>query len=174
MADLAGVIQQLRKERDQAARTVEQLNAALAALTAVSGNSTRTRSRLSAAARARIAAAQRVRWAKARGNAGMKQTISRKNNTKAAQEAIIDATAYSVLTEEVGSAPSPVSRRSKIDARRRLPKAKRARWAKARGNGGQKQNVVSMPKKKTMSAAARKKIAAAQRARLAGVKAAKK
>ena len=33
MANLAGVVQQLRKERDQAARTVEQLDAALAALT---------------------------------------------------------------------------------------------------------------------------------------------
>jgi hypothetical protein len=104
----------------------------------------------------------------------MKQTISRKNNTKGVREAIIDATAYSVLTEEVGSARLPVSRRSKIDSRRKLPKAKRAHWAKARGNGGQKQNVISMPKKKTMSAAARKKIAAAQRARWARVKAAKK
>ena len=106
--NLAGVVQQLRKERDQAARTVEQLDAALAALTGVSGNRTRTRSRLSMAGRARIAAVQR------------------------------------------------------------------ARWAKARENGGQKQNVVSMPKKKTMSVAARRKIAAAQRARWAKVKAAQK
>jgi hypothetical protein len=30
--NLAGVVEQLRKERDQAARTVEQLDAALAAL----------------------------------------------------------------------------------------------------------------------------------------------
>jgi hypothetical protein len=88
--------------------TVKQLDTALAALTGVSGNRTRTRSRLFAAARARIAAAQR------------------------------------------------------------------ARWAKVRGNAGQKQNVVSMPKKKTMSAAARRKIAAAQRARWAKIKAAKK
>ena len=102
MANLAGVVQQLRKERNQAARTVEQLDAALAALTGVSGKRTRTRSRLSAAARARIAAAQRARWARVRS-----------------------------------------------------------------GNAGQKQNVVSMPKKKTMSAAARRKIAAAQRARWA-------
>ena len=36
MANLAGVVQQLRKERDQAARTVKQLDAALAALTGVS------------------------------------------------------------------------------------------------------------------------------------------
>ena len=109
MANLAGVVQQLKKERDQAARTVERLDAALAALNGGSfGSRTRTRSRLSAAARARIAAAQR------------------------------------------------------------------ARWAKVRRNGGQKQNVVSMPKKKTMSAAARKKIAAAQRARWAKVKTAQK
>jgi len=109
MTNLAGVVQQLMKERDQAARRVERLDAALAAL---NGGSYRkkvgTRSRLSAAARARIAAAQR------------------------------------------------------------------ARWARVRRNGGQKQSVVSMPKKKTMSAAPRRKIAAAQRARWAKVKAAQK
>ena len=109
MANLAAVVQQLRKERDQAARTVQQLNAALAALDGGSyGRRTGTRRSISAAGRARIAAAQR------------------------------------------------------------------ARWAKARGNGARKQNVVSMPKKKTMSASARKKIAAAQRARWAKVKAAQK
>ncbi len=109
MANLAGVVQQLRKERDRAAKTVEQLDAALAALNGGSyGKRAGTRRRLSAAARERIAAAQR------------------------------------------------------------------ARWAKVRGNGGKKQNVVSMPKRKTMSAAARKKIAAAQRAKWAKVKAAQK
>jgi hypothetical protein len=109
MANLAGVVQQLRKERDQAARTVERLDAALAALNGGSyGRKTGTRRRISPAGRARIAAAQR------------------------------------------------------------------ARWAKARGNGARKQNVVSMPKKKTMSAAARNKIAAAQRARWAKVKIARK
>jgi hypothetical protein len=108
MANLAGVVQQLRKERDRAAKTVEQLNAALAALNGASHGRTRTRSRLSAPARARIAAAQR------------------------------------------------------------------ARWAKVRRKGGHKQNVVTMPKKKTMSAAARRKIAAAQRARWAKLKSQKK
>jgi hypothetical protein len=108
MANLAGVVQQLRKERDQAATRVEQLDAALAALTGVSGKRTGTRRKISAAGRARIAAAQR------------------------------------------------------------------ARWARVRTKSGQKQNVVSMPKKKTMSAAARRKIAAAQRARWAKVKAAQK
>jgi hypothetical protein len=43
-----------------------------------------------------------------------------------------------------------------------------------RADAALKQNVVSMPKKKTMSAAARRKIAAAQRARWAKVKAAQK
>lgn len=109
MANLAGVVQLLRKERDQAARTLEQLDAALAALNGGSyGRKNGTRRKISAAGRARIVAAQR------------------------------------------------------------------ARWAKVRRNGGQKQNVVSMPKKKTMSAAARRKIAAAQRARWAKVKAAQK
>jgi hypothetical protein len=106
--NLAGVVQQLKKERDQAARIVEQLDAALAALTGVSGKRTGTRRNISAAGRARIAAAQR------------------------------------------------------------------ARWARVRTKSGQKQNVVTMPKKKTMSAVARRKIAAAQRARWAKVKAAQK
>jgi hypothetical protein len=109
MANLAGVVKQLQKERDQAARTVEGLDAALAALNGDSyGRKTGTRRKISEAGRARIAAAQR------------------------------------------------------------------ARWAKVRRNGGQKHNVVSMPKKKRMSAAARRKIAAAQRARWAKVKAAQK
>jgi hypothetical protein len=107
MANLAGVVQQLQRERDQAAKVVESLDAALAALNGGSygrGN----RRHLSAAGRARIAAAQR------------------------------------------------------------------ARWARVRRNGGQKQNVVTIPKKRTMSAAARRKIAAAQKARWAKVKAAQK
>jgi hypothetical protein len=58
--------------------------------------------------------------------------------------------------------------------RERIAAAQRARWAKARGDAGQKQNVVSMPKKKMMSTAARKRIAAAQRARWAKFRAAKK
>ncbi len=106
--NLAGVVQQLRRERDQAARTAQQLDAALAALDGGSyGRRTGTRRNISAAGRARIAAAQR------------------------------------------------------------------ARWAKVRGTGKRKQNVVAMPKKKPMSAASRRKIAAAQRARWAKLKAAR-
>lgn len=58
-------------------------------------------------------------------------------------------------------------------ARARIAAAERARWAKARA-GGQKQNVVAMPKKRMLPAGARRKIAAAQRARWAKVKARKK
>jgi|ERR1700733_7029866 len=109
MPKLAGIVQPLRKERDQVARVVERLDAALAALSGGSyGKRTGNRRHLSEAARERIAA------------------------------------------------------------------ARRARWAKVRRNGGQKHNVVSMPKKRTMSAAARRKIAAAQRARWAKVKAAQR
>jgi hypothetical protein len=65
MANLAGVVQQLKRERDQAATVVERLDAALAALNGGSyGKRTRTRSKMSAAGKARIAAAQRARWAK--------------------------------------------------------------------------------------------------------------
>ncbi|HEY6767759.1 MAG TPA: hypothetical protein VI386_23650 [Candidatus Sulfotelmatobacter sp.] len=53
--------------------------------------------------------------------------------------------------------------------RARISAAQKARWAKVKKSGGQK-NVVTMPKRRTMSAAARKKIAAAQRARWAKVK----
>ena len=64
MVNLAVVVQQLRKERDQAARTVQHLDAALAALNGDSyGRRTGIRRKISAVGRARIAAAQRARWA---------------------------------------------------------------------------------------------------------------
>ena len=109
MANLAGVVQQLRKERDQAARTVEQLDAALAAL-----------------------------------NGGLIRETDRNS-------------------EQVFSSSKGEDRGCPESA-----------MGKGAEEGGQKQNVVSMPKRKTMSAAARKKIAAAQRARWAKVKAAQK
>jgi hypothetical protein len=105
MANLAGVVQQLRKERDQAARVVERLDAALAALNGASyGRKTGTRRRLSAAARARIAAAQRARWAKVRGNAGKKQNV----------------------------VSMPKKRTMSAAARRKIAAAQRARWAKVK------------------------------------------
>lgn len=64
MANLSGVVQQLRKEHVRAQRQVARLEAALKALGGLAGSARTRRRRLSAAARARIAAAQRTRWAK--------------------------------------------------------------------------------------------------------------
>jgi hypothetical protein len=75
MSNLAHVVQQLRKERNQAQTRIEQLDEALKALTGLSGvrgtaqrqghaQAGRKRRTMSASARKRIAAAQRARWAK--------------------------------------------------------------------------------------------------------------
>ncbi len=104
MANLAGVVQRLRKERDRAARTVKQLDAALAALTGASSKRTQTRSRLSAAARARIAAAQRARWARVRANGKQKRNV-------------------------VGM---PKKKTMSAAARKKIGAAQKARWAKWR------------------------------------------
>ena len=71
MANLANVVQQLRRERDQTQRRMEQLDEALRVLGGLGGSRRIGRTRISgkrrtmsAAARKRIAAAQRARWAK--------------------------------------------------------------------------------------------------------------
>ena len=102
MAKLAGVVQQLRKERDRVAKTLEKLDDALDALDGVSRKRSGTRSRLSVAARARIAAAQRARWAKVRGN-GQKRNV------------------VSMPKKKMMMSPA---------ARRKIAAAQRARWAK--------------------------------------------
>ena len=102
--NLAGVVQQLKKERDQAARTVQQLDAALAALTGVSVRRTGTIRKISAAGRARIAAAQRARWAKVRRNGGHEHNVVSMPKKKTMSSA----------------------------ARRKIAAAQRARWAKVR------------------------------------------
>lgn len=73
MSNLAKVVAQLRQQRDEAQKQVEQLEQALAALGSIDGLQMPARSSrkvggkgrtMSAAARKRIAAAQRARWAK--------------------------------------------------------------------------------------------------------------
>jgi hypothetical protein len=73
MLNLANAVRQLKVERDQAQRKLEQLNAALKVLGSLGGVSRglgggqtarKKRRPMSAAARKRIAAAQRARWAK--------------------------------------------------------------------------------------------------------------
>ena len=104
MDNLAGIVRQLRKERDQAAGTVERLDAALAALTGAPRHKAGTRSRLSAAARARIAAAQRARWAKVRGSGAQKPKV----------------------------VTMPKQRTMSAAARKKIAAAQRARWAKVK------------------------------------------
>jgi hypothetical protein len=73
MLNLTKAVRQLKMERDQTQRKLEQLNAALKVLGSLGGVSRRLgvvqtagkkRRPMSAAARKRIAAAQRARWAK--------------------------------------------------------------------------------------------------------------
>lgn len=106
IANLAGVVQQLKKERDQAARTVQRLDAALAALNGGShGRKTGARRNISAAGRARIAAAQRARWAKVRRNSGPQKP-------------------------KVVSMPK--KKTMSAAARKKIAAAQRARWAKVK------------------------------------------
>ena len=105
MANLAAVVQQLRKERDQAAKVVESLDAALAALNGVSYKRNATRRTISAAGRGRIAAAQRARWAKSRAKVG--QTAQKQNVVSMPKKKTMSAA-----------------------ARKKIAAAQKARWAK--------------------------------------------
>jgi hypothetical protein len=74
MANFGRVLKNLRQERNDAQRHVEQLDQAISVLEGLGGDHAgrrrgpgrprKARRHLSAAARARIAAAQRARWAK--------------------------------------------------------------------------------------------------------------
>lgn len=81
MANITGVVTQLRRERDRLSRELERLDNAIAALDHIGGrgrrssftkNGRRARRKLSAAARARISAAQRARWAKVKAKLAKK------------------------------------------------------------------------------------------------------
>lgn len=103
MANLEMVVRQLKAERDRAAREVQQLDAALAALNGAAGAKQTGRGTLSAAARARIAAAQRERWRKVKAGKSQAQ-----NGAKRPKRIVSAAT------------------------RRKLAAVQRARWAKVR------------------------------------------
>jgi len=69
MANLSGIVKQLKKERDRVEQQLSGLNAALAAFAGVyrgTAKPGRKRRKMSVAARKKIAAAQRARWAKVR------------------------------------------------------------------------------------------------------------
>ncbi len=69
MANLSGVMRQLKLERDRVQQQLSGLNAALEAFAGVyrGENGFKARRKISAKGRARIAAAQKARWAKVRG-----------------------------------------------------------------------------------------------------------
>ena len=68
MANLSGILKQLKIERDRVQQQLHGLNSALAAFAGGYTTSTEPKPRrMSAKGRARIAAAQRARWARLRG-----------------------------------------------------------------------------------------------------------
>lgn len=103
MAEMAGIVQQLKKERERAAKEVERIDAALAELDGFHRKRTGSRT-ISAAGRARIAAAQRARWAKVKGKGG----------------------------QGPRAATATGKRTMSASARRKIAAAQRARWAKVK------------------------------------------
>ena len=105
MANLAGVVQQLKKEHARLSRQIQGISAALSAFGAAYGERTGTRRKMSAAGRARIAAAQRARWAKVKRGTGPARLVS-----------------------------MPKKRSMSAAARKKIAAAQRARWAKVKAN----------------------------------------
>jgi hypothetical protein len=68
MANMSGVVEQLKKELERARKEVERYRAALVALGSSSSNGSRRT--MSAAGRRRISLAQKARWAKQNGIVG--------------------------------------------------------------------------------------------------------
>jgi hypothetical protein len=69
LANLSGIVEQLKKERAQVERQLSGLDAAIRAFASVYSGAKpgRKRRKMSAKGRARIAAAQRARWARVNG-----------------------------------------------------------------------------------------------------------
>ena len=66
MANLAGIVKQLKNERDRVEKQLSALNAAVTAFAAVYSGKSKRGGKLSAAARRKISLAQKARWAKVR------------------------------------------------------------------------------------------------------------
>ena len=102
MANLSGILKQLKRERDRVHQQLSGLNAALEAFAGVYGGNDgiKPRRKMSAKGRARIVAAQKARWAKVRGHKVV--PIAKAKRTMSAS------------------------------ARRKIAAAQRARWAKVK------------------------------------------
>ena len=106
MANLSGIVQALKDERDRVEKQLSALNAALTAFVGVYGDKTsaistaKLKHRVSAAARRKMSLAQKARWAKSASNV---QPIAKPKRVMSAS------------------------------ARRKIAAAQRARWAKLKG-----------------------------------------
>ena len=103
MANVAGVVQMLKKEHDRLAREINAIGEALSAFGVAYERRADNRSKISAAGKARIAAAQRARWARVR-------TSNEKSNVM-------------TMTKK---------RTMSAAGRNRIAAAQRARWAKVK------------------------------------------
>ena len=105
MANLSGIVQTLKKERDQVQKQLSALNAALAAFVNVYGKTpigtTNGKRGVSVAARRRMSLAQKARWAKAPAKLGTRQPTK--------------------------------GRRMSAESRRKIAAAQRARWGEDKG-----------------------------------------
>jgi hypothetical protein len=88
MTNLTSVFNQLQHERGLLKSQLERLNRALSAL---NGNGSSRRGRMSAAGRARISAAQRARWAKVKGRKVVSITAHKRKMSPAARRKIAAA-----------------------------------------------------------------------------------
>jgi hypothetical protein len=102
LANLSGILKQLKRERDRVHQQLSGLNAALEAFAGVyrGNDGIKPRRKMSAKGRARIVAAQKARWAKVRGHKVV--PIAKAKRTMSAS------------------------------ARRKIAAAQRARWAKVK------------------------------------------
>ncbi len=92
MANLTGVVQQLKMAHGEAQEEVKRLGAALAALGSLTVRSpVRKRRTLSAAARRKISLAQKARWAKRSPNAQTSAAKPRRKMSAAARRKIAAA-----------------------------------------------------------------------------------
>ena len=103
LANLSGIVKQLKRERDHVQQQLTRLNSALAAFARVyrARTGTKPRRKLSAQGRARIAAAQKERWARVKGQ------------------------------QKVVPIAKP-KRTMSASARRKIAAAQRARWARVK------------------------------------------
>lgn len=91
MADLEGILQQLREERRQTQAQLQRLGAAISALGGGETQRKTRRRKISVAARKRIADAQRRRWAKVRVAASGKARKGKRTLSPEARQKIIAA-----------------------------------------------------------------------------------